>query len=383
MIISFCKRFLLRRSLLRNCVLCSNVLVTKAPIRKLDSFEGSFQTSSRMSNLPRASDDDSEDSDVAAAIRMSLADMNGKSKDKAPMIDLTSDNEQPERNIHDDTTASESESDEDLKAAIKLSMKTATQASHEQRDIENYRLPGDSTTASESEGEEAALEKEIRKQPLSAKDQTGSVVRPASNEGQTSDPQDTQSVFARLGLDRKKLEEERLARQRAKRKASASVSPPPVSRQSKTRKVDEGLGTAKNVAEESTPKGSTSQPHLQFPHGVVKKTWAFGQPRMGDDIKIEEVLQKETLQVAVLSSFIWDYDWIFPKIAVNRTRLVLIHHAKYPEQVRPVVAMIRNLVCDADLSYRERILNQTSRVCRAFDSVSHIWMVKSIACIQN
>jgi hypothetical protein len=47
---------------------------------------------------------------------------------------------------------------------------------------------------------------------------------------------------------------------------------------------------------------------LQYPDGVVKKTWAFGYDRNGDDIKIEEVLQKSDLEVAVLSSFQVDAD---------------------------------------------------------------------------
>ena len=30
---------------------------------------------------------------------------------------------------------------------------------------------------------------------------------------------------------------------------------------------------------------------LQYPHGVVKKTWAFGFDRNGNDAKLEEVLE--------------------------------------------------------------------------------------------
>ena len=40
----------------------------------------------------------------------------------------------------------------------------------------------------------------------------------------------------------------------------------------------------------------------------MKKTWVLGHDRNGDDIKIEEVLQKSDLEVAVLSSFQLDAD---------------------------------------------------------------------------
>ncbi len=47
---------------------------------------------------------------------------------------------------------------------------------------------------------------------------------------------------------------------------------------------------------------------IQYLDGIVKKTWAFGYDRRGDDIKIEEVLQKNDLQLAVLSSYQIDAD---------------------------------------------------------------------------
>lgn len=42
---------------------------------------------------------------------------------------------------------------------------------------------------------------------------------------------------------------------------------------------------------------------LKYPKGVVLKTWVYGSPRQGNDIKIEEVLQKDDLELAVLSAF--------------------------------------------------------------------------------
>jgi hypothetical protein len=52
---------------------------------------------------------------------------------------------------------------------------------------------------------------------------------------------------------------------------------------------------------------------MQYPLGVVKKTHVAGKPRAGNDITIEEVFQRENLNVAVLSSFLWDIEWLFSK----------------------------------------------------------------------
>jgi hypothetical protein len=58
-------------------------------------------------------------------------------------------------------------------------------------------------------------------------------------------------------------------------------------------------------------------PGIHFPDGVVKKTWAFGCPRQ-NDIKIEEILQKDDLELAVLSAFQWNEEWIFRKLNMTR-----------------------------------------------------------------
>ncbi|KAJ0338805.1 hypothetical protein KNSL1_012284 [Colletotrichum chrysophilum] len=66
---------------------------------------------------------------------------------------------------------------------------------------------------------------------------------------------------------------------------------------------------------------------LPFAKGAFRRTWARGYPRTGDDIKIEEVLQKEQLQLAVLSSFQWDEEWLLSKIDCRRTKMVLVAYA--------------------------------------------------------
>ena len=93
-----------------------------------------------------------------------------------------------------------------------------------------------------------------------------------------------------LGLDRAQMEAERLAR---KRKAT---SPAPAPRIAKVEKPS---------------MASDSGNMIHYAGGIVKKTWVKGQPRMGDDITLREVLQPETLRLAVLSSFQWDIEWVF------------------------------------------------------------------------
>jgi hypothetical protein len=162
--------------------------------------------------------------------------------------------------------------------------------------------------------------------------------RPAASEGLPP----PSSGLAALGIDRKKMEEERLARL-GKRKAAELGDAIP-SRPVQRPRIGAGPFSLPNKATTSEEKKeqkqasvvtSPKQPcsDLPFPRGVVKKTWAYGQPRQGDDIKIEEVLQKHQLQLAVLSSFQWDEEWMLSKIDVARTKLILIAFATSEAQV--------------------------------------------------
>ena len=178
-----------------------------------------------------------------------------------------------------------------------------------------------------------------------------------------------------LGLDRKKMEEERLARLN-KRKASEvggddaagprlaqrpRVAPGPPSPAPR-----EQLGTAPTANPKTPAPSSAPKPALPYPYGAVKKTWAFGEPRPrrrqqqqqqqqqqggssdnhddnddGDDrITIEEVLQKRELELAVLSSYQWDEEWLLAKVDVARTRVVLVAFAADEAQRREMRANV-------------------------------------------
>lgn len=98
---------------------------------------------------------------------------------------------------------------------------------------------------------------------------------------------------------------------------------------SESRKAKEGAtATAASMAQSSSTAGrtlscNTPKAELPFPKGAVKKTWVCGQPRKGDDITIEEVFQKDKLQFAVLSTFILDEAWLFDKLDLTKTKLIL------------------------------------------------------------
>ncbi|KND91454.1 hypothetical protein TOPH_03719 [Tolypocladium ophioglossoides CBS 100239] len=120
-----------------------------------------------------------------------------------------------------------------------------------------------------------------------------------------------------LSLDRRKMEEERLARLAKKRPRSPSDGdeeddvvevPPP---------------RKKQVPPPAPSKAIPPDTAVPYPNGVIKRTWVRGYPRTGDDIKIEEVLQKEKLMLAILSSFQWDEEWMISKLDMTRTKLVL------------------------------------------------------------
>lgn len=166
--------------------------------------------------------------------------------------------------------------------------------------------------------------------------------------------QATSTSMSALGLDRKKMEEERLARTR-KRKAEAqagttlaptladaylhaeshALQAPPFQRpklQSTQWTGPSGLNTEPRAqGRAGVPKARSHGP-LQYPQGVVLRTWARGSPR-DDDITIEEVFQKDELDLAVLSSWQWNEDWLFSKLDMTRTKVLLIAFANDDAQV--------------------------------------------------
>ncbi|KAL8370426.1 hypothetical protein RB595_000686 [Gaeumannomyces hyphopodioides] len=209
-------------------------------------------------------------------------------------------------------------------------------------------------------------------------DLTSSSPGPTEDDGATHAPSPAPPVVAAppaaaaaassiLGLDRKKMEEERLARM-AKRKASeAGLSSTEERPQQRSKVLDHRpsgivpphLGQA--IAEARPPVASvacfagnaTSRPLTSpasadstlpvFPKGVVKRTWLRGQPMTPDDITIDQVLQKDMLQVAVLSSFQWDTDWLWRKVNPMKTKITLVAFAGNEAEKAAVVESARGI----------------------------------------
>lgn len=285
---------------------------------------------------------------------------------------------------------SDTESDEDLRRAIKLSLMTPEL----QRDV--------IVIEDDDDENDDDLDK-----PLTTSAETNANQTPPHPWGKTNQPiidlpkpvqllskteiKPATVAAGLLGLDRRKMEEERLARaarrQRGEedvhmttslvRKRKASRSPiqsqdrarqeketpgsvlNPLHTLSSNTELREPLDAASALIEEGTPKHlqsgnkvseneklpsqepTTSAPDtclgpadtagtmaqnflsrkgqsgaldisgIHYPDGIVKKTWALGYDRKGDDIKIEEVLQKSDLELAVLSSFQIDADCMY------------------------------------------------------------------------
>ncbi|KAJ5563909.1 hypothetical protein N7513_000151 [Penicillium frequentans] len=146
-----------------------------------------------------------------------------------------------------------------------------------------------------------------------------------------------------LGLNRKQMEQERLARIQ-KRKARESVSPPGQPRAKLYRTQPVTTGTSSVSVSLSKPSSSppsssdstatvrpTARPALQWPQGIVKKTHVANTIRGDNEITIEEVIQRGDLELGVFSSFLWDMEWFFTKCDTWRTRFLLIMHAKEQE----------------------------------------------------
>ncbi|KAI4199810.1 MAG: hypothetical protein LQ350_004340 [Teloschistes chrysophthalmus] len=214
-----------------------------------------------------------------------------------------------------------SEEDEDLQQAIRLSMQTVQPtASVGKQEVISLDRDDETTTAGSPS-------------PAPSK-------KPPSRQ---SSPPPPAPALGILGLDRTTMEQERLSRLKRK----APISPPPLARKAlKTEPHGQKPASTNTEGSFGAPTKAEASSTLPFAHGVIKKTWAFGYPRDGQDIKLEEILQKKDLQLAVLSSFQWDIDWLFAKIHTAQTQLVLVMQADTEEmkaQYRSDAAGIKNL----------------------------------------
>jgi hypothetical protein len=115
---------------------------------------------------------------------------------------------------------------------------------------------------------------------------------------------------------------------------------------------------------------------IQYSQGIVRKTWVYGCPRVGDDIRIEEVLQNDDLELAVLSAFQVDPTWLETKLN-PKTKVIWVLQAKTETEVS--VPFMHPSTWAKPLDFREQTSGQAPPKTMVF--VSLTWTETSTVCI--
>ncbi|KAG9241786.1 tyrosyl-DNA phosphodiesterase-domain-containing protein [Calycina marina] len=255
-----------------------------------------------------------------------------------------------------------SSEDEDLKAAIALSLADATETPAKRKIGTKKAVVIDISSDEEDDNLDApqilkkcetqmavplALEKQHVTKSATTKD-----AFPFSNtsSGLKSDTSNAKADTTTrsgglIGIDRKQMEWERLERAKLKASQQAPLSEfegqqkrkisPDTTKSLENRRVKSKAFISISSTVASQVASFNDQKKLgalgvQFPDGVVKKTWVYGCPRE-DDIKIEEVLQNADLEIAVLSAFQIDPGWIRSKLSQS-TKVVWVLQARTEEE---------------------------------------------------
>ncbi|EEP78247.1 predicted protein [Uncinocarpus reesii 1704] len=208
---------------------------------------------------------DEDDAALQAALAASLRDLTASSTSLSPkgpeFIDLTADSDSsppttarnapvPESPDDDGDDDDDDDDDAELRAAIALSLQGEPSVLNPRHHLEEDIQP---------------------QHPVMAKNNA--------------------NTFNLLGIDRKKLEEERLSRVAKKRKAEEASSAQPSKLQVKKdgqAPNDPSAGSSKesyDAALNTLPPAASST--FRFPQGAVRKTWALGR-RRENDIKFQE-----------------------------------------------------------------------------------------------
>jgi hypothetical protein len=230
-----------------------------------------------------------------------------------------------------------SDDDADLKLALAMSMQheSPVGAKHSSANNETVDLTSDTEDENDEDMRKAiamSLQEpgvpERPKQPVvESSSRAKSTPSTAAHVKDTSSSQSNTSVTTNevpskpagmIGLDRKAMEEERLARI-GKRKREPSPERP-------LKQVAKPLPSQ---VKQTLPLRSQASRDilLQYPRGAVKRTAATKFPRT-DDITIDEVLQAESLNIAVISSFMWDSEWLNAKLDPRKVKQLWIMNAK-------------------------------------------------------
>ncbi|KAL5114007.1 hypothetical protein ACEQ8H_008112 [Pleosporales sp. CAS-2024a] len=225
---------------------------------------------------------DVEDADLRLAIALSLQKSSPAASTEQAATSAT---------VH--LTSDTEDEDDDMRRAIALSLKEASRPSSPSMSLlhtKAYSIPRPSADT----GTQAAAKSLPCEQP--------------------------QISLGIRGMNRKLMEQERLARL-GKRKRALSPD-------QSSKKI---TGTTAEMIKDTQMSRSSSSiakdPNLQYPTGVIKRTFATKFPRT-DDITIDEVLQADSVDMAVISSFMWDAEWVMKKLNPLHVKQMWIMHAK-------------------------------------------------------
>ncbi|KAH8724143.1 tyrosyl-DNA phosphodiesterase-domain-containing protein [Phaeosphaeriaceae sp. PMI808] len=202
-----------------------------------------------------------------------------------------------------------SSDDEDLKSAIALSLQSSLQTNEAASDDEEGEDMRRAIALSlqDAEGPDDSI-KPILEHSAGSKTQ----VAPATLSNR---------VTGISGIDRKAMEQERLAR---------------LGKRKREQEPERSSKQVAKMAPSDFPKSldtmspSSAGTTLQYPKGVIKRTFATKFPRT-DDITLEEVLEADHVQIAVISSFMWDSEWLNKKLNPAKVKQIWIMNAKYQD----------------------------------------------------
>jgi hypothetical protein len=214
------------------------------------------------------------------------------------VVDLTSSPPQP---TPANAIPGEDEEDEDLKLAIALSL--------QQHEAET----------------------------LPAGDRTQPHAPPSNTTSQMATAASNSNANGICGLDRRAMEAERLARLKRKRdvsdegnhKTTSRVSPPPLRRNVAPVAQPKAPNTHTTIGSSISSEPTSSNP-TTYPYGRVFKTHAPGYPT-NDTMAFTDLISPiQNLKSALLSSFIWNFDWLLPHFGtcLSKINLLFVMHAK-------------------------------------------------------
>ncbi|KAF2126897.1 tyrosyl-DNA phosphodiesterase domain-containing protein [Dothidotthia symphoricarpi CBS 119687] len=205
-----------------------------------------------------------------------------------------------------------SDDDEDLKLALAMSMQPSELTASQTTSAKHAFVDLTSDTEDEDEDLRRAL-------ALSVQETEGSTVTNQRAEAVSSPSETSVSKPQGLGgFDRKAMEQERLARlNKRKREPSPDRPSKQISRTPTT-------GATKTSSSQPT---STKGIVLRYPRGAIKRTFATKYPRT-DDITIDELLEAPSVNIAVISSFMWNQEWLESKLNPQYVKQIWVMNVK-------------------------------------------------------